>query len=138
MIEKIKKENKNKVVNYIIHNYIFVFFLYFFLSLFPPYGSVYCFKFKIYDVPFRKSHQTRRNLLTLWFGIIFTIKLRFWFQILSSYLWTFWSMNWWTHLITILIYNSCNRLLMKYIISACFVSRDELSTKYFNWPVIKY
>ena len=30
VIEKIKKENKNKVVNYIIHNCIFVFFIYFF------------------------------------------------------------------------------------------------------------
>ena len=30
MIEKIKKENKNIVVSYIIHRFIFVFFLYFF------------------------------------------------------------------------------------------------------------
>ena len=30
MIEKIKKENKNIVVSYTIHRFIFVFFLYFF------------------------------------------------------------------------------------------------------------
>ena len=45
VIKKIKKENKNKVVKYIIRHFIFVFFIYFF-----------------YHSSYRKDHFTVLNL----------------------------------------------------------------------------